>query len=288
MEQRQITKGSNETLPMQLHNWGGYTAPIYTVSDTFTASVYRGQDQPVLFTGVVTWNTTDPDTGAAQTGYDQGQIVVSLTAANTATLEPGGLYLLDVWHDQQTQRVALGELLVLPAPGAGTQTVTPYCTYQDMLNYANWLRNIHDPDTAQEGFYPQRLEARRWLDEVILGAYAGTGWVPFGDPGSSAYSWTGGGLGWQWAGTSDWLRTTLAGGGLILHPPIVRASAYKAIALTACGQLGVGQQYMIQGSMFDALADREILMTVAEIDTASPPTGRSGLAIPLNSVRVIC
>ena len=98
---------------------------------------------------------------------------MSGVAADTATLEGVGTYHLSVWWVQQNRPVAELLLLVNYAPGTSTQAITPYCTFQDMLDVAGWLTQLRGGRGDQEGFYSQRLQARTWFDWCVINNYRG-------------------------------------------------------------------------------------------------------------------
>src|SRR5436190_956245 len=128
MQTLRITQGADKDYPLQAHNTGGQSNPAYAALDTLAAYVYRGQDQAVLFAAPVSWYTAN----GTQTGFDQGQVLVSISKANSATLDPGGSYLLLVWWTKadlsRTEPIARCMLLVEPAAGLGTQLTVPYCS----------------------------------------------------------------------------------------------------------------------------------------------------------------
>jgi hypothetical protein len=276
-----IIRGATGYYPVEVLNQGGDTTAVFAPTDTFTCTIGRGQDQAPLFNPSVTFYTAN----GTQTGYDQGELLITIASVQSAALEPGGTYAGQIWWDQQAVVVLEFALYCKPAAGVADQDITPYNSYQDMLLYADWVKMIQRKDTDQEGFYSQRLQARQWYDQIILNAYIGTGWIPFGSPGVSMYSWSGG---WSYGFTltSQWLRDQLAADRLLLRPEVVRACAYKAISIVAMSPIG-GNNFQAAGQWFAREADREVLKTTAEIDTSTPPSGLGGLPVPLGNARVI-
>lgn len=206
-----ITQGSGDTYPLQCWNRGAQSSPAdWAAGDTLTACVYRGQSQASLFAPTAAWYTA----GNTQTGYGQAQVQVTITAAQSATLEANGEYTLLVWRTPAAggdpENVGRASLRVRPAAGTATQGIT-YCTLADLFKYAPWLRLIQDFDTDQEGYYTQRYEARQWLDWLIVRSWRGTSAAYFGDAGRSAQFWLG-----SWVRRtplpSYWLINQLAGG----------------------------------------------------------------------------
>ena len=72
-----IVQGSAADWPLQAQNRGGSTTPTFGSSDTLTATIWVGVDQTALFQPSVSWYTAN----GTQTGYGQGQVLVSPTAA---------------------------------------------------------------------------------------------------------------------------------------------------------------------------------------------------------------
>jgi hypothetical protein len=206
-----LVQGSAADFPLQAVNRGGKTFPAFAAGDALTAQVFAGQNQTALFTPTVGWYTA----GGTQTGYGQGQVLVSITAAQAATLELNGTFTLEVWWQPagggKSACIWRGALAVETAAGTATQPTPTYCTLADMLRFAPWVRLVQDFDTDQEGFWSQRVEARQWLDNLIVRSWRGTSAAYFGDSGRSAQFWLG-----SWVRRtplpSKWLQDQLAGG----------------------------------------------------------------------------
>jgi hypothetical protein len=280
--QFKIVKGSSDYYPLQTWNRGSMSAPAYASSDTFVGKISRGQDQASLFSPTIAWYTAE----GTQTGYEQGDVLMYISPAQSATLEAGGTYSGEVWHTQAGKCVGRFTLTVQPSAGLATQAIATYCTYQDMLLHAAWVKMCQRPDTDQEGFYSQRLEARNWMDGLILASYRGGGVIPFGDPGFSADQWSGG---WGEGGsfTSRWLRDWLAQDRLLLRPEVIRACAFKAISVVGLSQVGGGNSFAAMGTVFASRADAEALMLTAELDLSTPMAGLAGMAVRLNVANVV-
>lgn len=287
-EDLEITIGAHADFPLQCWNRGGETTPSFGPSDLLSAYVYLGQDQGPLFAATVAWLVADPDTGAVQTGYDQGQIVVTIASSQSATLEPNGTYSLLVWRTPagatDSDCIWEGSLLALPAAGSATRTVVTYCTYADMLFVAPWLRNLQSEDTDQEGYYSERLQAREWLDNIIIRSYRGN-WAVFGDATQPAANWSGWGS-WRTPMMSPWIKQQLDANKLVVTRQIARMCAYRAAGIVGLSQMTGGKNsYAAHGQWLSDRASEELQQTNAEFD--SNGDGFSDLVIPLGQANVI-
>ena len=208
--QLKVAIGADRDWPVQCWLDGAIAPASFGPSDTVTAYVYRGQSQAQLFA-----LTAAPYTAGAGLGYPGGQVQLTIAAANSATLDADGTYDVLVWWQPSgsglNRCVWRGQLLAEAAAGTATQVVTPYCTYAEMLKYAPWVALINDSSADQEGFYVQRLEARNWLNDLIVRSWRGTSAAYFGDAARSAQFWLG-----SWVRRtplrSYWLMNQLAGG----------------------------------------------------------------------------
>ena len=184
-------------------------------TDVLTSIVWQGQEQATLFTPTVSWNTV-------ATGYFN----FGMTPAQTAGLDYAGEYHAQVWCARAGVNVCIADFLIsiLPTAGTYTQVVTPYCTLRDMLEHAPWITMVQDDTADQEAFYTQRLEAKQWLDWLIVRSWRGTSAAYFGDPGRSAQYWLGG-----WARRSalpsQWLINQLSGG-IVIQPLTLTAQGH--------------------------------------------------------------
>jgi hypothetical protein len=87
-----IVQGLAEDYPTQTWFWGGITQAAYSVDDTLTAYCYQARLATAIFQPAVGWYTGNPP--GSQNGYDQGQVVISITNAQSALLNPTIAYTL--------------------------------------------------------------------------------------------------------------------------------------------------------------------------------------------------
>lgn len=80
-----IRRGDGANYAIQCWNRGGLAAPSFQRSDLMIASVVQDGVVATVATPVVGWYAP----GGTQTGYDQGQIVISIPAAQS-TMQPSG------------------------------------------------------------------------------------------------------------------------------------------------------------------------------------------------------
>lgn len=275
--QLEVVQGSVADWALAAHNRDGSPA-VFAVGDTLAAQLYRGQDQAALASFAASW------TGG--TGYLTGHLTISPTALQTAALEANGDYTLQVWWTSadlaRTACILRRQVLVLPGPGIAVRTITTYCTLQDLW-YAPWVKLCQGMDTDQEGFYLQRLEARRWLDWIILNNYRGGGSGQFEGHSDLAFAFAGGGR--RSVGPSLSLLTWLAEDKLILRPQIVEVTAYKAISLVGLAQIGLNNQLASYGAYFRDMAERIVTSITAEIDLNG--SGVASVSIPLGSTNTL-
>lgn len=280
MDQYTISQGQDFAIPIQIRNRDG-SATAFTNADTFTARVHRGQDQAPLFAPIVTWDTRD----GTQTGYEQGQVLVSGLAADTAALDGAGNYHLEVWWVQQNLPVAELLLTVRYAAGTATQTIVPYCTYQDMLDIAGWISIIQNMSTDQEGFYSQRLQARTWMDWAILNNYRGASVGTLEMHSVMAFNFGGGYGRRRSVGPSPSMIDYLAQDKLIRRPQIVKACAHWACSIVGLAQIGLNNQFVTYGMFHRDMAQREAVSITAEIDLTG--TGIGSIFVPLSATNTL-
>jgi hypothetical protein len=126
----------------------------YTGSESMSGSVRPGRTVLPSLTFTPTWGNP-----AA------GTVNVSLTAAQTLTLDPGQ-YLIQVGLADKSADFYEGYLVV--SYSAGTAVLPPtYGTYDDLLAYAPWIMKLQS-ETQVAGFAIERGLARGWLDNVIV------------------------------------------------------------------------------------------------------------------------
>lgn len=80
-----IVQGAAEDLCLQCRYRGGATA-AFAAGDSISAAIYQWRVATPVCTPEVAWYTASN----SQTGYDQGQILVSLTNDQAALLQPTG------------------------------------------------------------------------------------------------------------------------------------------------------------------------------------------------------
>ena len=84
-----VIKGYALARPFQTY-LPGSVAAVYAAADTLAAKVIPHHSVTAAFTPTVDWYTA----GGTQNGYDQGQVVVAISAAQSALLEVSGNYTL--------------------------------------------------------------------------------------------------------------------------------------------------------------------------------------------------
>ncbi len=90
-----LVTGQPTTRAVQCNVYGTGTVPaIYNSTDILTASVIPSRQTSPIFTPSVDWYTAQ----STQTGYGEGQVEVSLTAANMALLVPTISYTLSIYR----------------------------------------------------------------------------------------------------------------------------------------------------------------------------------------------
>jgi hypothetical protein len=221
-----IVQGSQADFVLAAVDRDGSVPTGFLDTDTLIANVWAGGNQAALFSPAVSWSD-----------FTVGNVALSFTSANTATLDYAGTYHGNVSATRSGGTTVILDFLItiLAAPGMGTEAVTPYCTLADMLNHAPWLTMIQDDDTGTESFYQQRLMAKQWLDWLIVRSWRGTSAAYFGDPGRAAQFWMGG-----WARRSplpsQWLIDQLSGG-IVIQPITLAAqgSGYTFANVTFSG-----------------------------------------------------
>jgi hypothetical protein len=111
-----IVVGAAADFPVQTWNRGNASKPVYTSADALTAYCYQGRSLTALFSPAVAWYTAN----STQTGYDQGQVLLSITSMQAALLTPGGAYSVVVWWSPASQPAKLAAIvrnqLIVEAP----------------------------------------------------------------------------------------------------------------------------------------------------------------------------
>lgn len=191
-----MISGEDKDFPLQCWNEGALTTPVFGPDDAMSAVVSPGDGQAQLFAPAVTWFTApDPVTGiASQTGYAEAQVLVTVAAADSATLEPEAAYALEVWRQPAGSTVRncvwRGRLVAGYAAGTSMPRLPTYCTYEDMLEWGPWVKYL-PAASEQAAFYKPRLEARLWIDDLIVKSDRGGGLFPFGTAGVPYTQWSG-------------------------------------------------------------------------------------------------
>jgi hypothetical protein len=247
-----------------------------TWTDVPLAEVWAGQDQHVVFTPNAVW--------LGATGWQTGQVQVTINPAESALLEPNGTYLLIVTVARGTDTYPIweGRLVCEPVPGATVNQIQPYCTYADMLARGAWVAGQQAISIDQEGFYNQRLLARNWLDWNITQCWDGGQVGTMGDLSESAF-WFGSGSGF--IGPDNYILDALAADQLILRPRIVEACAHYALAEVGLAQLGSNERIFSIGQYHQAKAERVASGITAELDLNGD--GRGELFVNLIKCRAL-
>ena len=81
-----MIQGMAQDIALQCWNRGGQTKPAFSADDTISAAIYQSQVATPICQPATDWYTA----GGTQTGFDQGQILVSTTNAQAALLQPTG------------------------------------------------------------------------------------------------------------------------------------------------------------------------------------------------------
>jgi hypothetical protein len=120
----------NRILQINNTTTGAPATGVFLAGTTLSASVWEGQNQATIFSPAVSWAKSTP-TVPVQTGYDQGQVALSIAASQTATLDPSGEYYLLI--DETTQGVTAPviecRLKILATPGSVVQAPPDLITY---------------------------------------------------------------------------------------------------------------------------------------------------------------
>ncbi len=120
-----------------VNNDGTAAANVFTAGSVLSADVWEGQNQTSLFSPTVAWYTAN----STQTGYTQGQFSLSLTGANTATLNPAGEYYLLVSETTSGVKAPVwqGRLKIFAVAGSTSPTPPDLITYDFAEAYCSIL-----------------------------------------------------------------------------------------------------------------------------------------------------
>ena len=96
-----VVSGDAANIPLQTWCYGALAAGRYGATDVLSAAVYRYRSAQPLFQPTVSWRVVGDQ--ATQTGYDEGQVVVSMTGAQTGLMVPTIPYTLFITIQPQGQ-----------------------------------------------------------------------------------------------------------------------------------------------------------------------------------------
>jgi hypothetical protein len=113
------------------NNDGTPAAGIFASSTTLLAQIWEGQSQQALAMWTPAWATTNPVTGATQTGFAQGQFSLSILPAYIANLDVDGEYkiLVTAVTNGVSSPVWEGVLKILATPGFTSPSPPGLVTY---------------------------------------------------------------------------------------------------------------------------------------------------------------
>jgi hypothetical protein len=194
----------------------------YVGTEPLTATVWPGGNRAAAFAPTVAW-----DVPAAATGR------VTLSAAQTATLDPGDYQLVVKVTTADGLSVAGYSCTVVVLASAGTAVEPPtYCTYDELLKYARgWLKQLATDDD-ESGFAEQRHRARTWIEDIGHAHFR-----------TATLAVVVGGAGWgprRGSARSTWLQAQFDADYLMLTDQIRECAAHKALHLVCAGQIGAG------------------------------------------------
>ncbi len=113
---------------LQIKNLDGTDAVnTYTSATVVQCAVWEGQNQATIFAPTVDWWTNS----GAQTGYDEGQVAMSILGSSTLGLDPAGEYygLITATTGGITSPAAEFRLKVLASPGSSVPNPPDLITY---------------------------------------------------------------------------------------------------------------------------------------------------------------
>jgi hypothetical protein len=131
---------------------------VFTAGTELSANVWEGGDQAALFQPQVSWATTLPTVPPiTQTGYDQGQVALSIAAGQTANLDPAGEYylLIDETTAGLTAPVIQAKLKILATPGSLVLAPPDLITYDYCLSQLS----VTNPTDTQTDLLPWLISA---------------------------------------------------------------------------------------------------------------------------------
>lgn len=245
--------GLDKTEPFQLRDQNDVIVTTYLGTEPLSAQVWRGGDQPVLFSPTVRWEDVT-----------KGLILVTFLGSATAGLEPGQ-YQVRILVNNGPIPDSLLELT--PSPG-NAPPLKAYCTVGDMYDYFSDLGEILDPKD-QTGFGRQRAKARAWTDRVIqCNRRNTTSYYQAGLGGPCLYGmW---GTTWNGQQADPILQRYLDENFLELTSQVVEMNARMSLAYSCEGEIGPGDkltQWQMLAARNRAEAEALACKLVAQIDT---------------------
>lgn len=225
---------------------------VMTGTESLVCEVWAGGDQAPLFTSTPTANTPA-----------SGQWDVAILPAQTTGMGPGR-YSVIVKYSDGTSDAWYGDLEITNSPGSSTPGKV-YGSYADMLKVASWVARVQS-DADESQFLEQRVDARAWLDDILLKSYRGSFYGQFDELSMALGSWLGGG---QRRSTlsSQWLREQLDNDALIIRTDILKAVSYKAASDVGLNQIGFDAKLAAKGAWCLQMAEAIATNLVAELDT---------------------
>lgn len=241
----------------------------FSVSDTPSAKVWAGDDQGVLFSPAVEWDSAPAGTMTlsvtdTQSAVDPGlyRLLVEVLRAS----DGAKLVVLDAW------------LSVTEAPGTADPPKV-YCTYLDMRDYGggDWLQTLAKAE-GQTNFARERARARSWLDGIIARRYR---------PWSSTKN---GGF-WSVSGPVDspdqTIADKLADDLLVVTDGIKELCALKALEFVCRQRVGMEADdgYAKKAAYFRRLASNRLACTTATIDPDDNGVAQYAIHLGILSIR---
>jgi hypothetical protein len=220
----QVAQGTARDYDLQAQNFDGTIPTTFLSTDALAATVWSGNAQPPLLTPVVTW--LDAPTARFR---------LSITNEGSKLLGVGMYHVqATATRSGESALILDGMLEVLRA--AGTDLVIPvYTTYQDLLDHAPWIQDLHSEE-AEYGFTRQQGLAREWLDEILVNRYHYGDTAPMiGSPGFGLWSMFAGGVDFA---PSKWLRDQLDANTLMVRGKTREMVAKRALYYILLPQLG--------------------------------------------------
>jgi hypothetical protein len=240
-----------------------YEQPVAGLTGAVAPSVriWAGDDRTTAWSASLAWI----DAAAAT-------LELSWTGAATASVAPGRYRIVARLLDgSRTYEYDAGEVEILAAPGAATAGPS-YITAAELLDHVPWLGGLQDAG-EQAGFAEARATAREWLDELVVGRYAGSrsDWLDLHGPGAAS-----------------WMRERLAEDRLIVRPWVRRCQAAQAAYLVLRHQVGSRGETPYQALAKDFQHEASVLARTgrAEVDVSASKDGSSVLGIDLGVIRV--